>query len=52
MCGAIPPLINMPSWHGAQFKISIGSTLHLPLALVTKGPQFILQINDNGAKST
>jgi hypothetical protein len=20
MCGAIPPLPNMPSWHGAQLK--------------------------------
>jgi hypothetical protein len=31
MCGAIPPLPNTPSWCGAQFKKSTGTTLPLPL---------------------
>jgi hypothetical protein len=31
MSGAIPPLRNTPSWRGAQFKKSTGTTL--PLAL-------------------
>jgi hypothetical protein len=38
MCGAIPPLHNMLSWHGAQFKkvqghlylykLSVGNVIH------------------------
>jgi hypothetical protein len=27
MCGAIPPLPRMPSWHGAWLKNSTGTTL-------------------------
>jgi len=30
MHGAIPPLPNMSSWHGAQLKKSTGTTLPLP----------------------
>jgi len=30
MSGAIPPLLNTPSWRGAQFKNSTGATLPLP----------------------
>jgi hypothetical protein len=35
MCGAIPPLPNTPSWRGAQFKKSIGTTLPLPFYVTT-----------------
>jgi hypothetical protein len=28
---AVPPLTNTPSWRGAQFKKSTGTTLPLPL---------------------
>jgi hypothetical protein len=36
MLGAVPPLPNIPSCRGAQFKKSIGTTLHLPLVVHNK----------------
>jgi hypothetical protein len=37
MCGTVPPLPNTPSWHGAQLKTSIGTTLPLPLPCLEMG---------------
>jgi hypothetical protein len=35
MSRAIPPLPNMPSWYGAQFKKRTGTPLPLPLTQIS-----------------
>jgi hypothetical protein len=45
MSGAIPSLPNMPSWHGAQLKISTGTTLPLPVFLhILPAPLYAITI--------
>jgi hypothetical protein len=52
MHGAIPPLPNTPSWRGAQFKRSTGTSLPSTFILLNRAPRIGKTLRSDLEKET